>query len=58
MVGEERGLWSDHFAREKKDELLLHCDAAVMDGRDLGATLLRFRYDRVTIGAEEFSWTR
>ncbi|MGI8820887.1 MAG: prepilin peptidase [Chthoniobacterales bacterium] len=51
-VGEERGLWSDNFAREK-DQLLLHCDAAVIDGRELGPTTLRFHYDRVQVGGEE-----
>src|SRR5438477_3942466 len=29
VVGEERGLWSDHFARET-DQLLLHCNEAVI----------------------------
>jgi leader peptidase (prepilin peptidase)/N-methyltransferase len=52
VVGEDRGLWSDHFAREK-DQLLLHCDEAVIDGRTLGKTTLRFHYDRVAFGDEE-----
>ncbi|MEP6956734.1 MAG: A24 family peptidase, partial [Chthoniobacterales bacterium] len=52
VVGEERGLWSDNFSREK-DQLLLHCDAATIDGRDLGNTTLRFHYNRVTAGGEE-----
>ena len=52
VVGEERGLWSDYFAREK-DLLLLHCDEAKIDNRDLGATTLKFHYDRVAIGGEE-----
>jgi leader peptidase (prepilin peptidase)/N-methyltransferase len=52
VVGEERGLWSDNFAREK-DVLLLHCDAAVLDGRDLAKTTLRFHYNRLTLGTEE-----
>src|SRR6187402_2368343 len=30
VVGEERGLWSDNFSREK-DQLLLHCNSAVLD---------------------------
>ena len=51
VVGEERGLWSDNFAREK-DVLLLHCDAAVVDERDLGKTTLRFHYNRLTLGTE------
>jgi len=52
VVGEERGLWSDNFSREK-DQLLLHCNSAVLDERDLGATNLRFYYNRVSIGDEE-----
>src|SRR5262249_7991079 len=32
VVGEERSLWSDYFAREK-DRLLLHCDEAKIDNR-------------------------
>ncbi len=52
VVGEERGLWSDNFAREK-DQLLLHCDSAVLDERDLGATTLRFYYNRVEVAGEE-----
>ncbi len=54
VVGEDRGLWSDHFARET-DQLLLHCDEAVIDGRNLGKTTLRFHYDRVAIGDEEIA---
>jgi leader peptidase (prepilin peptidase)/N-methyltransferase len=46
-------MWSDNFAREK-DVLLLHCDAAVVDERDLGNTTLRFHYNRLTLaGGEE-----
>jgi leader peptidase (prepilin peptidase)/N-methyltransferase len=51
-VGEEQGVWSDHFSRES-DVLVLICDEAVVDGRDLGKTDLRFHYDRVTIAGEE-----
>ena len=57
VVGEERGLWSDNFAREK-DQLLLHCDASVIDGRDLGQATLRFHYDRVAVGDEEIQLDR
>ena len=52
VVGEERGLWSDHFARER-DQLLLECDAAVIDERNIGATTLCFHYNRVAFGNEE-----
>jgi leader peptidase (prepilin peptidase)/N-methyltransferase len=51
VVGEERGLWSDYFAREK-DLLLLHCNDAALDGRALGGVTLQCHYDRVTIGDE------
>jgi leader peptidase (prepilin peptidase)/N-methyltransferase len=53
IVGEERSLWSDYFAREK-DRLLLHCDDAKIDNRAFGAEVLEFHYNRVRIGAEEF----
>lgn len=52
IVGEERGLWSDYFAREK-DQLILLCDAAAVDGRELGPASLRFHYNRVTVAMEE-----
>jgi leader peptidase (prepilin peptidase)/N-methyltransferase len=54
VVGEERSLWSDHFAREK-DLLLLHCDQAVIDDRALGNVTLQCRYDLVTVGDETLS---
>jgi len=54
IVGEEKGLWSDHFSRET-DLLILHCDEAVADGRNLGKTDLRFHYNRVQIDGEEIS---
>jgi len=52
VVGEERGLWSDHFAREK-DQLLLHCNESRIDGRDFGPATLRFHYNRVAVAGEE-----
>jgi leader peptidase (prepilin peptidase)/N-methyltransferase len=54
IVGEEKGLWSEHFSRET-DLLILHCDEAVVDARNLGKTDLRFHYNRVTIDGEEVS---
>jgi leader peptidase (prepilin peptidase)/N-methyltransferase len=51
VVGEEQGLWSDYFARET-DQLILHCDKAVVGDRYLGAADLRFHYDRVNLGSE------
>src|SRR6202023_1810841 len=34
VVGEERTLWSEHFARET-DRLLLHCDDAKIDNPEI-----------------------
>ena len=53
VVGEERSLWSDYFAREK-DRLLLHCDEATIDHRVFGNEVLEFHYNRVRVGAGEF----
>ena len=53
VVGEERSLWSDYFAREK-DRLLLHCDEAKIDNRSFANELLEFHYNRVRVGTEEF----
>jgi leader peptidase (prepilin peptidase)/N-methyltransferase len=53
VVGEERSLWSDYFAREK-DRLLLHCDESRIDNRTFGIEVLEFHYNRVRVGAEEF----
>ena len=52
VVGEEQGLWSDYFARET-DQLILHCDKAVIGERDLGVADLRFHYNRVQVGDEK-----
>ncbi|HEX8078388.1 MAG TPA: prepilin peptidase [Chthoniobacterales bacterium] len=52
VVGDEQGLWSDYFARES-DQLILHCDEAIVGERNLGAADLRFHYDRVKFGEEE-----
>ena len=52
-VGEERGLWSDYFARDK-DLLVLQCDEAVIDGRPFSNATLRFHFDRLAIAEEEF----
>ena len=53
VVGEERSLWSDYFAREK-DRLLLQCDEAKIDNRTFGAEVLEFHYNRVRAGGDEF----
>ncbi len=52
VVGEERGLWSDYFARET-DVMTAHCETATIDARDLGAATLRFHYNRVLLEKEE-----
>jgi leader peptidase (prepilin peptidase) / N-methyltransferase len=52
-VGDERGTWSDYFAREN-DRLLLQCDEAKIDNRTYGSVTLEFRYDRVTVEGEPF----
>jgi leader peptidase (prepilin peptidase)/N-methyltransferase len=54
VVGEEQGLWSDYFSRET-DLLILLCDEAIVDGRNVGKTELRFHYNRVKIEGEEIS---
>jgi leader peptidase (prepilin peptidase) / N-methyltransferase len=65
VVGEERSLWSDYFARDK-DRLLLHCDEAKIDNPEIiGAResirsraykneVLDFHYNRIRVGADEF----
>ncbi len=54
VVGEERSLWSDYFARER-DRLILHCDEAKIDQRGFGAEVLEFHYNRVRVRDEEFA---
>jgi len=53
VVGEERSLWSDYFAREK-DRLLLQCDEAKIDNRGFGPEVLEFHFNRVRVVGEEF----
>ncbi len=53
VVGSERTLWSDYFAREK-DRLLLRCDEARIDNHTFGNVTLEFQYNRVTVSGEEF----
>ncbi len=54
VVGEEKGLWSDHFAREN-DRLILQCDSATIDARPVNATTLQFHYNRVNFDGEELA---
>jgi leader peptidase (prepilin peptidase)/N-methyltransferase len=53
VVGEERSLWSDYFARET-DRLLLYCNQAKIDHRTYDDVTLEFHYNRVKVGSEEF----
>jgi leader peptidase (prepilin peptidase)/N-methyltransferase len=53
VLGEERGLWSEHFARET-DLMLLHCEEAQVDGRIFAKTILKAHYNRLTIDQETF----
>ena len=53
VVGEERGLWSDHFARES-DLMLLHCSEAQVDARRFENLTLHLHYNRLSIGEESF----
>jgi len=53
VVGDEKSLWSDFFAREN-DRLLLHCSSASIAEREFTDTILRFRYNRVRVGSENF----
>ena len=46
VVGEERGLWSDHFARES-DLMLLRCSEAQVDARHFENPTLQLHYNRL-----------
>jgi leader peptidase (prepilin peptidase)/N-methyltransferase len=52
VAGDERTLWSDHFARET-DRLLLDCNEVKIDLRAYQNVVLEFHYNRVRVGAEE-----
>ena len=53
VVGDEKSLWSDFFAREK-DQLLLHCSSAKIADHEYANMILRFHYNRVQIGSDNF----
>ncbi len=53
VVGDERGLWSDYFAREN-DLLLMHCAEAQVDDRSFENTTLQLHYNLLTIEQESF----
>jgi leader peptidase (prepilin peptidase)/N-methyltransferase len=57
VVGEEKNLWSDYFAREK-DQLILGCENAQIGERRFSDTVLRFHYNRLQIGSETFELDR
>ncbi len=53
VVGEERGLWSDHFARES-DLMVMHCTEARVDDRLFQNPTLELHYNLLTIEGESF----
>ena len=57
VVGDEKSLWSDFFAREK-DQLLLHCAGAKIGDQEFADVMLRFHYNRLQIGSDTFDLDR
>jgi len=53
VVGDEKSLWSDFFAREK-DQLLLHCAGAKIGDQEFANVILRFHYNRLQLGSDTF----
>jgi len=53
VVGEERTLWSEFFARDS-DQLLLYCANAKVAERDFDDTILRFHYNLLEVGSDHF----
>jgi leader peptidase (prepilin peptidase)/N-methyltransferase len=53
VVGEERSIWSDYFARES-DLMLMHCLEAQVDGRVFENVTLQFQFDSLAIDRELF----
>src|SRR5437764_1337934 len=53
VVGEEKTLWSEFFARDS-DQLLLYCANAKVAEHDFGDTVLRFHYNRLEVGSDHF----
>jgi len=53
VVGDEKSLWSDYFARES-DRLLMRCERAEIEGEQFENVTLEFHFDRVEIG--ERTW--
>ena len=53
VVGEERSLWSEYFARES-DQLVLECDHARIDDCAYEDVTLQFHYNRVRADTRTF----
>jgi leader peptidase (prepilin peptidase)/N-methyltransferase len=53
VVGNERSLWSEYFARES-DRLVLYCNEARVDHRLFAEETLEFHYNRVTVAGQEY----
>ena len=53
VVGNERSLWSEYFARES-DRLLLYCNEAKIDHRVFNEVTLEFHYNRVAVDGQEY----
>ena len=51
VVGDERGMWSDYFARET-DRMLMECEHANIDARIHNNVTLEFQYDRLMVERE------
>ena len=53
VIGGEVDLWSEFFSREK-DELVLHCDALALAGKEHGAAVLHCFYNRVELDGSAY----
>ena len=53
VVGNERSLWSEYFARES-DRLVLYCNEAKIDHRVFNEVTLEFHYNRVAVDGQEY----
>jgi leader peptidase (prepilin peptidase)/N-methyltransferase len=51
VVGDEKSLWSEYFARDS-DRLLMHCERAEIAGEHFENVTLEFHFDRVQVGAK------
>jgi leader peptidase (prepilin peptidase)/N-methyltransferase len=53
VVGDERSLWSEYFARES-DLMLMRCSEAQVDDRSFSRCILQLHYNVLTIEQESF----